>query len=78
MSSKNLCDVNVKRHIPEVLNETPVPDHGVQRLDVARQIHVEHQVVPDLLQHLQALSVLALVKVEDYLKQIKIYKINIV
>lgn len=38
--------------LPKVLYESPVPDHGVQRLDVVRQIHVEHQVVPDLLQHL--------------------------
>ena len=56
--------------IPEVLNESPIPDHGVQRFDVARQIHVEHQVVPDLLQHFQALAVLALVKIEDDLKAI--------
>lgn len=72
--SKHWCDVNVKRRIPEVLNETPVPDHGVQCLYVARQIHVEHQVVSDLLQHLQALSVLALVKVEYDLKPIKLCK----
>ena len=37
---------------PEVLDESPVPYHGVEGLDVAGEVHVEHEVVPDLFQHL--------------------------
>ena len=53
---ESMLDVLISRYqmsiTPEVLNESPVPYHGVEGLDVAREVHVEHEVVPDLFQHL--------------------------
>ena len=36
----------------EVLDQSPVPDHGEEGVDVRGEVHVQHQVVLHLLQQL--------------------------
>ena len=62
--SVHICDERI------CLCECLVPDHGVQDVHMGRQVHIQQEALPQLLQSLQAAGVLRLVELKQDIPQL--------